>query len=170
MSVYLAFLRAVNVGGTGKLPMAELRSLCEGLGFGDVRTYIQSGNVVLTSDAPATDVRAELEKALEEHVGKPVAVHIRTPAELDDVIGRNPFTDAAPNRVLVSLLSRPAAPDVDGLAGPTGEQVAASGHEVFVHYPEGQARSKLRLPLEADATARNLNTMRKMLELGRALG
>ncbi len=165
--MYLAFLRAVNVGGTGKLPMAELRELCERIGFTDVRTYIQSGNVVLRSDADPRDVRAKLESALEEHAGKLVAVHIRSPDQLADILARNPFPEAAPNRVLVSLLDDPAPPEVDGVEGPTGEEVRASGHEVFVHYAQGQARSKLRLPLDPSATARNLNTMRRMLELGR---
>ncbi|KPJ75559.1 MAG: hypothetical protein AMS19_13825 [Gemmatimonas sp. SG8_23] len=170
MSVHLAFLRAVNVGGTGKLPMAELRALCEGLGFDGVRTHIQSGNVVLKSDEGSAQVRAGLEEALERRLGKPVAVHVRTPDELADILDRNPFEGALPNRVLVYLLDGPVPEGVDGLTGPAGEEVHASAREVFVHYPEGQGRSKLRLPLGRDATARNLNTMRKMLELGRAAG
>ena len=166
--VHIAFLRAVNVGGTGKLPMAELRDMCEALGFDDVRTYIQSGNVVLRSEADASLVRSLLEDALRERFGKRVAVHVRSPDQLASILDRTPFTSAAPNRVLVSLLDGPAPDGVDGTLGAAGEEVHASGHEVFVHYPEGQGRSKLRLRLGDDATARNLNTVRKVLDLGRA--
>jgi uncharacterized protein (DUF1697 family) len=168
--VHLAFLRAVNVGGTGKLPMAELRTLCEALGFDDVRTYIQSGNVMLRSDMDSAEVRDRMEEALEARFGKRVAVHVRTPDQMADILDRVPFDGAAPNRILIYLLNGAAPEGVDGLEGPDGEEVKASGHEVFVHYAQGQGRSKLRLRLGDDATARNVNTMRKMLELGRATG
>ena len=77
LTTHVALLRAVNVGGTGKLPMSDLKDICEELGFGAVRTYIASGNVVFTSRKPEAAVKAALEKRLEAHAGKPVGVLVR---------------------------------------------------------------------------------------------
>jgi len=87
---YAALLRAVNVGGTGKLPMTELARLCEREGLCDVKTYIQSGNVVFTSAKKEAAVKAALEKALERHMGKPVAVMVRTEWSRCDAAGSRP--------------------------------------------------------------------------------
>lgn len=168
MAVFVALLRAVNVGGTGKLVMSELRRLCEDAGFEDVATWIQSGNVVFSSGLPPAKVRQKLETALEKKMGQPVGVHLRTPAALESIVARNPFPAAAPNRVLVLFVDR--APSRDALAGlriPGREEVELSGREVFVHYPDGVGRSKLKLPF-AGATGRNLNTVRKLLDLAQA--
>ncbi len=91
MAVFVALLRAVNVGGTGKLPMNELRGLCSNCGFTQVATYIQSGNVVFSSGFDRNSVRRQLASALQARMGKPIAVYIRTPDELDAIIKRNPF-------------------------------------------------------------------------------
>src|SRR5688500_17552408 len=101
MHTYICLLRAVNVGGTGKLPMTDLRALCEASGFRDVRTYIASGNVVLRSPASAGQVQCTLAEALADHAGKPVGVLVRTPAEMSSVLAGNPFPHAAPNRTMV---------------------------------------------------------------------
>ena len=93
MTAYVALLRAVNVGGTGKLPMTELKAMCEAAGFEQVRTYIASGNVVFTSGKGENAVRAAIEKALETYAGKPVGVLVRTAAEMADTLKRNPFAD-----------------------------------------------------------------------------
>src|SRR5215218_5761068 len=85
MTSYVALLRAVNVGGTGKLPMADLKALCEAAGFQAVRTYIASGNVVFRSDADAPAVKAALETCLRVYAGKPVGVLVRTAAEVAEV-------------------------------------------------------------------------------------
>src|SRR5579864_7011350 len=98
MTAYAALLRAVNVGGTGKLPMSELRAMCESVGFSNVRTYIASGNVVFESKLPEGSVKAKLERCLEKYAGKPVGVLVRTGAELAAVLAGNPFRSAAPNR------------------------------------------------------------------------
>src|SRR5262245_40902442 len=104
MSVYVALLRGVNVGGTGMIPMAELKALCERLGFEDVRTYIQSGNVVFRSGRDGAALQALLAKALEAKMKAPVAVILRTPSELRRTLTGNPFPKAAPNRVIVFFL------------------------------------------------------------------
>src|SRR5262245_38232826 len=79
---YVALLRAINVGGTGKLPMADLKAMCEEAGFAHVATYIASGNVVFESSAPEAKVKAALEKRLQGYAGKPVGVVVRTAAEM----------------------------------------------------------------------------------------
>lgn len=168
MAVFIAFLRAVNVGGTSRLPMNELRELCRDCGFAAVTTYIQSGNAVFSSRLDRSNVTLKLESALRARMAKPVAVYIRTPDELDAVIERNPFKRAQPNRLLVMFLDR--APQGNVLADliiPGREEVSLSGREAFVHYPDGMARSKLKLPFAKDATGRNLNTVQKLLALGR---
>ena len=88
MNTYVALLRAVNVGGTGKLPMADLREMCERIGFINVRTYIASGNVVFASASSASEVQTDLEGALAEYGGKPVGVVVLTPEEMATVLRR----------------------------------------------------------------------------------
>jgi uncharacterized protein (DUF1697 family) len=91
MTTYIALLRAVNVGGTGRLPMADLKALCAELGFSRIETYIASGNVVLDSDRPAARVQAQLEKRLLAYAGKTVGVILRTASEMRTVLKRSPF-------------------------------------------------------------------------------
>ncbi len=96
MTVFVALLRAVNVGGTGMLPMKDLAGLCTKLGLENVRTYIQTGNVVFASRLSGPAFGESLEKALEAHMGKKVDVILRDAAELRQVLKANPFPDAAP--------------------------------------------------------------------------
>src|SRR3954467_4271716 len=91
MTTFVALLRAVNVGGTGKLPMTELKAMCEKLGFTNVQTYIASGNVVFESRKSEASVKAALKTALQKTAAKPVGVLVRTPAELAKVAEGNPF-------------------------------------------------------------------------------
>ena len=164
MTSYACLLRAVNVGGTGKLPMAELRAMCEAAGFTDVRTYIASGNVVLRSASTARQVQATLEAALADYTGKPVAVLVRTAAEMAAVLDANPFADAAPNRVMVIFLDQPPPPDaLHQASGLAGEQFALGRREIYVHYPDGMGDSKLKIPGAKAGTARNLNTVAKLV-------
>lgn len=168
MAVYIALLRAVNVGGTGKLPMSELRTLCEKAGFEDVVTYIQSGNVVFRSALPPAGVQESLESLLSKRMGKPPGVLIRTPARMKRILEGNPFPQAPPNRVLVFFLETSVSKRaVDAVDPPGREELVASGKEIYVHYPDGQGRSKLKVPYADRGTGRNLNTVRKLLELAR---
>lgn len=167
MRTYTCLLRAVNVGGTGKLPMAELRALCEAAGFSDVRTCIASGNVVLRSGSSARQVQATLEAALAEYAGKPVGVLVRTPAEMSAVLDANPFPDAAPNRTMVIFLDQPPPPEtLQTVRGQTGEELALGKREIYVHYPDGMGNSKLQIPVAKAGTARNINTLAKLVEMG----
>ncbi len=165
MTPYVALLRAVNVGGTGKLPMEDLRALCAAAGFAHVRTYIASGNVVFRSDAPEAAVKARLEEALLRYAGKPVGVAVRTGAEMASVLAANPFPSAAPNRTVAIFLDAP--PPADLLAGVTGlqtEEIAAGVREIYVRYGEGMGASKLNIPAARAGTARNMNTVAKLAE------
>lgn len=163
MAVFVALLRAINVGGTGKLAMRDLVALCEGAGFTRVSTYIQSGNVVFESRLAEAGVKARLEKALAVKMGKPVRALIRSGSELGSVLKRNPFPQAPPNKVAVLFLDEaPARNALAGLVIPGREEVKLAGREVFVHFPDGMGRSKLKLPFAALATARNLNTVARL--------
>jgi uncharacterized protein (DUF1697 family) len=106
VTAFVALLRAVNVGGTGKLPMSDLKEMCEALGFGSVRTYIASGNVVFTSRKSEAAIKAALEKRLEAYARKPVGVLVRTAAEMAQVFHDNPFPKLAPNRTMAVFLDR----------------------------------------------------------------
>ena len=164
MTSYACLLRAVNVGGTGKLPMAALRAMCETAGFTDVRTYIASGNVMLRSASTAPQVQATLQAALAEYAGKPVAVLVRTAAEMAAVLDANPFPDASPSRVVVVFLDRPPLPDaLDTVSGRAGEELWLGTREIHVHYPDGIGASKLKIPGAKAGTARNLNTVAKLV-------
>jgi uncharacterized protein (DUF1697 family) len=169
MTTYVALLRAVNVGGTGKLPMAELRAMCESLGFAKVRTYIASGNVVFESELSEPAVKTRLERCLEAYAGMQVGVLVRTGAELAAVMAGNPFRSAAPNRTVAIFLDAP--PPADTLAGVSGQQaeeIALGKREVYVHYGNGMAKSKLKIKAAKSGTARNMNTVAKLAELATA--
>lgn len=168
MNTYIALLRAVNVGGTGKLPMAELRALCVAAGFGDVRTYIASGNVVLRSPSTGEQVKALLEQELLRHAGKPVGVMVRTAAEMAAVLAANPFPDAAPNRNVVVFLDSAPAPDALAMVSHrNGEEIALGKREIHIHYGDGMADSRLVIAAAKNGTARNMNTVAKLVEMAR---
>src|SRR5215470_17547022 len=107
MTAYVALLRAVNVGGTGKLPMADLRSMCCDLGFANVETYIASGNVVFASKASAAKVKTDLEARLLDYAGKRIAVVVRNGAEMQAVLAANPFPKAPAKYTYTIFLDEP---------------------------------------------------------------
>ena len=165
MPTYIALLRAVNVGGTGKLAMTELRAMCEALGFTGVRTYIASGNVVFQSRLAAASVKKQLERSLEDYAGKPVGVLLRTADEMAAVLAANPFASAPPERTLALFLN--TAPHADALATVSGqgtETLALGTREIYVYYQDGIGRSKLKIPAAKDGTARNMNTVATLAE------
>jgi uncharacterized protein (DUF1697 family) len=160
MASFVALLRAVNVGGTGKLPMSELKAICEKLGFSSVRTYIASGNVVFASRKSEGAIKRELEKALADYAGKAVGVMVRSAAEMAQVAADNPFPKLAPNRTMAIFLD--AKPPKDTLAlvrGQKDEKIKLGQREIYVHYGEGMGTSKLVLPAARSGTARNMNTV-----------
>src|SRR5712675_939174 len=166
MTSFVALLRAVNVGATGKLPMSDLKAICEELGFATVRTYIASGNVVFTSRKSEAAVKAALEKRLAAYAGKPVGVLVRSAAEMARVAADNPFPKTAPNRTMAIFLDR--APPADTLAGVRGqkdEKIKLGRREIYVHYGEGMAQSKLIIPAAKLGTARNMNTVATLAKM-----
>src|ERR1700730_3286793 len=120
MTSYIALLRAVNVGGTGKLPMADLKAICNDAGFAQVQTYIASGNVVFGSKATPKKVKSELEARLFAYAGAPISVVVRTASEMAGVLRPNPLSNAAPNHTVAIFLDEPPPPDA--LAHATGVQ------------------------------------------------
>lgn len=170
MAIYIAFLRAVNVGGTGKLPMSELKAMCEAAGFLKVRTYIASGNVIFETKRTEAQVKATLEKRLAEYAGKPLGVLVRTPKELIAVLAANPFPEAAPNRtVAIFLDTTPPSNALEEVKGKKDEELSLGSREIYVHYGSGMADSKLKIPAAREGTARNMNTIAKMIELAIAM-
>ena len=166
MHGYIALLRAVNVGGTGRLPMSDLQAMCRDAGFTNVKTYIASGNVVFQSTATAKSVKAELEARLLAYAGKAVAVVVRTATEMAAVIESNPFPTAAPDRAVVIFLDEtPPADALETAIGVRDEEMRLDVREIYVHYPAGIGRSKLTIPAAKNGTARNLNTIRKLAEM-----
>lgn len=163
MTTYVALLRAVNVGGTGKLAMADLRAMCAEIGFADVRTYIASGNVVFESDATAEAVKADLEARLADYAGKPVGVVVRTAEEIAAILAAYPFAGHEPKHAYVVFLeAAPPADALEAVKGRDGEDIALGGREIFVAYPDGMSQSKLVIPAAKAGTARNLNTVRTL--------
>ena len=149
------------------LPMNELRTLCEKLGLEEVRTYIQSGNVILESPLAEEALTKQLETALEKKMGKRIPVALRTVDELYELLKKNPFQKAEPARVGVMFFAKPVKKDfLDGVSTSTGEEVKVGKREIYIYYPNGMGRSKLKLPKDAqDGTVRNINTVRKLIEL-----
>ena len=125
LTAYIALLRAVNVGGTGKLPMSDLKTMCEDAGFTKVRTYIASGNVVFESSLTEAQVAAALDRKLKDYAGKPVGVAIRTAAEMSTVLESNPFPDAQSNYTVAIFLDKPPPKDaLESMVAPWGQGFA----------------------------------------------
>lgn len=170
MTAFVALLRAVNVGGTGKLPMSDLKEMCEALGFLGVRTYIASGNVVFASRKSEAAVKAALEVRLKAYAGKPVGVLVRSAAEMQAVLANNPFPKAPANRTVAVFLDD--APPADTLAmirGKKDEQVGLGQREIYIHYGDGMAKSKLVVPAAKAGTARNMNTVATLAKMAAEL-
>jgi uncharacterized protein (DUF1697 family) len=167
MISYVALLRAVNVGGTGALPMATLAAMARDAGFTNVRTYIASGNLLFRSPHAELDVKNALEIRLAQHAGRPVGVLVRTAAELAGVLAANPFADRPANQVAAIFLDdAPSPATLDRITGQAADEAVALGRrEIYVHYGSGMGRTKLRIPTAATGTARNMNTVAKLVEM-----
>lgn len=170
MTIFIALLRAVNVGGTGKLPMKDLVNICEAIGFQQVKTYIASGNVLFSSQHTAQQCRDKLEAALQDYAGKPVGVFIRTPQELQNLIEQNPYAEKEGNRSICLFLDETPVPAMLDLAKGRREELISCGDRAFyIYYGDGMADSKLAIPAAKSGTARNLNTVQKLCQLGQQM-
>ena len=160
MAIFIALLRAVNVGGTGTLPMTDLKSLCEGLGLTDVRTYIQSGNVVFDSAWAEAHTKAMLETALLAKMGKPIDVMVRSATEMAAILKRNPFPSVQGSKVSVWFFDKtPNKALFATIAIPDREEIRLAGREVYVHYPDGMGRSKLKLIFNSCRAGRGFKSL-----------
>ena len=175
---YIALLRGINVGGHNSLPMAGLRDLCAGLGWQDVRTYIQSGNIVFNAKGKQPDLESELEKAINQEFGLRIPVIVRSAKQWAGYVDQNPLpddSDKEPNMVHLALAkSRPAAGAADRLQerAKDGERVLQAGDALWIHYPKGAGRSKLTPVLfdklaGSPVTSRNWRTVLKLQEMVR---
>ena len=170
MPAYIALLRALNLMGTRGLPMTELTSLCEDLGFQSVRTWIASGNVVLQSRKSESAVKSILESALTKRMGRPVGVMVRTAPEIAAVLAANPFTQNHSSHVMAIFLdAAPAADALAALKNHTKEELRLGLREIYVHYPDGQGQSRLIIPALKHGTARNMNTIAKLAQMAAEL-
>jgi uncharacterized protein (DUF1697 family) len=175
MARLIVLLRGVNLVSRNRIAMGDLREALEETGFEDVSTYVQSGNVVLTSEASAKQVGSDVQRLIADRFGLDIAVVVRTRAQLAAVVKRNPFAKIATNPKLyqVTFLERaPTAELVRKLeaAAAGKEQVAHMGRELYAWHPDGVARSKLAAlmagkGLGITATARNWRTVTKLLEM-----
>ena len=171
MATHVALLRAVNVGGV-KVAMADLRELALGLGWSDVETYLNSGNLLFTSDEDPAAAGARLEDALAERYASEVPVMVRTPAELADVLERQPFRGERydERRLQVGFLSGVPAPGAfDRLGHPGPEEGVVDGREAFLFSPDGMGRSKLTTAvleraLGVKVTVRGVRTVQGLLQ------
>ena len=185
MATHVALLRGINVGGHNKVPMADLRDIMTSLGHTDVATYIQSGNVVFSTDEKDTaTVAAAIEKAVEDRVGVRSAVLVLASAELARIARDNPYPDE-PNPKLVHVVLLPAEPGPEMVASVAAAQDTVAqkgsrdraryaGRALFLHTPDGFGRSELATlltragrPMSAKGagTARNLATVGKLLDM-----
>lgn len=169
MPRYALLLRAVNVGGIGRLPMADLRDLLTDLGCTNVATLLASGNAILDADHKPAALESLVQSALSDRLNLNTTIMARTAAEWTALIKANPLArqaDRDPAKFAVMITS--AAPDtavlntyLDAYAGP--EQVIPGQHCLYLHYTDGMGRSKLKIPGKvATGTVRNWNTVRKI--------
>jgi uncharacterized protein (DUF1697 family) len=175
MARQIVFLRGVNVGSRNRIAMPELREALEGAGFEDLQTYLQSGNVVLSSKTDPEQTARTCERLIAATFGLDIKVVVRTRAELAEVVQRNPLGKVAkdPKRHQVSFLSAPLPAGVAEkleAAAVDSERVVVSGREVYAWHPDTIARSRLWALLAGQslgvtATARNWTTVTKLLAL-----
>jgi uncharacterized protein (DUF1697 family) len=177
MPTFISLFRGINVGGHHKIKMNELKNLYETLGLKDVRTYIQSGNVVFTSDdADVTHLQQQLEESIAQTFGFHVEIIARTANELQDIIAKNPFQGQQNKEsqwvVVMFLATIPDNTAQENLlktyVGP--EEIIFSGKEVYIYYTDGIGRSKLsnsflEKKLKVVGTARNWNTILQLQEM-----
>jgi len=167
MNTHIAFLRGINVGGKTMVSMKDLTEICKHIGFEKVRTYLNSGNVIFQSPLQEAELQEALEKALSGKTGKDIGVVIRSPEDLERIVKGNPFPEAVPSQVGVLLVTEPVAENILAeFVIPGREEVVPGIREVYVHYPDGMGRSKLKWPRSlGGGTMRNINTLAKLAEL-----
>lgn len=177
MPIYISMLRGINVGGHNMVAMSKLREMFETLGFEQVRTHIQSGNVIFKAAKSSTlGLSRRIQEEIQSEFGFPVSVITRTPEEVGKVIRNNPFQKESrtdPAKVHVAFLAQ--APQADAVKklealATASEQLRHSGSEIYLCYRDGMGRAKLtgsvlERVLAVTATARNWNTVNRLYEM-----
>lgn len=175
-SPYIALLRGINVGGRNKIPMAELRALCADLGWAEVQSYIQSGNLIFNADTTPEQLEPQLEQAIEQQFGFSISVIVRPATDWHRYIESNPFPEASesePNRVMLALSKSSPRPDAAATLqerATNNERVTQLDDALWIHYADGSARSKLSPALldrlvGSPVTTRNWRTVLKLAAL-----
>lgn len=173
---FVALLRGINVSGRNKIPMSELRSLCAELGWEDVQSYIQSGNLLFKAELTAAKLETELERAIERRFGFSIPILVRAAAVWPSYVRDNPYPDASqiePNLVMLALSKVVPKPDaVEKLQerAVSGERIVRVGDALWFHYARGVAKSNLSPALidrlvGSPVTARNWRTVLKLHEM-----
>lgn len=176
MKSFIGLLRGINVGGHNKIPMPELRALCAELGWSNIQTYIQSGNVVFSAAGKPAALEAELQRAIEELFGFSISTVVRAATDWPAYVKTNPFLKACEKEShLVMLCLSRVPPDANAVSGlrkraDNGERIAHVGDALWIHFAGGVARSKLSPSLldrlvGSPVTARNWLTVLKLNEM-----
>lgn len=167
MVIYAVFLRAVNVGGNTMVSMKELVSFCLDLGFVNVRSYLNSGNIILESSLPEIKILEILESGLSRKFESDLRIIIRNAIELEQIIKNNPFPNKKGSQVGVMLLNESIENmGCDECKTPGKEEIILGKREVYVYYPDGMGRSKLKWSIRFNyGTMRNINTLTKLVSI-----
>ncbi len=170
MTNYVAFLRGINVGGANKISMPALRALGEELGYDDVSTYINSGNLLFGSTTSVKSLESELSQAINETFGKSIDVTVRSDAQLRTILQVNPYPEGNPSQVTVAFLTAPAGSNAQEKVAAVAsehEPFTFAGLEVYVNYTHGIGNSKLAEQFSkiigVSATVRNIRTVGKIV-------
>jgi len=178
MTIYVALLRGINVGGHNKLPMQDLRDILAALGCEDIKTYIQSGNAVFRSDDDQARLSSKIDAAVAEKFDFTPQVLLLTFDDYQSILSANPFPDAVnnPKSLHVSFLDEiPTAPDLNALNALKSltENYELVSKAFYLHAPDGIGRSKLAAKVEkcvgVEATGRNWRTTTKLAELAASI-
>lgn len=173
---FIALLRGINVSGRNKIPMSELRSLCADLGWEDVQSYIQSGNLVFKAESTQAKLETELERAIERRFGLSISIVVRAATLWPDYVGDNPHPEASQdesNLVMLALSKAPPKPDAAEKLqerATCGERIVQVRDALWVHFAGGVAKSKLSPALfdrlvGSPVTARNWRTVLELHEM-----
>jgi uncharacterized protein (DUF1697 family) len=176
MSVHVALLRGINVGGGNKIKVTELRALADELGWKGTETYIQSGNLMFEATAERRALETALESGIQRRFGLDIPTIVRAAEEWPALVGANPFPEAAeaePNRLMLLLSKQPPNPEAAAALQERarhGERVAIAGGALWIHYAAGAGTSKLTPALidrlvGSSSTARNWRTVLKLEEM-----
>jgi uncharacterized protein (DUF1697 family) len=172
VATYVAFLRGINLGPTNKISMPALRAMAEDLGYTDVASYINSGNLIISSPKKAADVEREISNAIKNTFGHRIDVTVRTSAQLKKILDKNPYPGGNPSQVTVAFLTKAPAKDaIDKVAAVAKdyEPFTFARQEVYVNYSQGLGKSKLAERFSdiigVSSTVRTIRTVEKVLAL-----